>query len=74
MISSMEQLALFEIPWMIPSFAAALVMFTSPPGWPNRANAAGATKMGSEEGKERRVVVGDACETLFNLQGEGIRN
>ena len=42
-------------------------MLTSPPGWPSRANAAGATKMGREDEKERILVVGEACDTLFNL-------
>ena len=41
---------------MMPSLAEALVILTSPPECPRRANAAGATKMGSEEGKDKSVV------------------
>ena len=67
MISSMEHDALFEMAWMIPSAAAARRMFTSPPGWPSRARAAGATKMGSEERKERIFVSVETWETLFSL-------
>ena len=59
--------ALFEMVGMIPSAAAARTMFTSPPGWPRRASAVGATKMGREEGKERIFVSVETLETLFSL-------
>ena len=67
MTSSIEHDALFEMAWMIPSAAAARKMFTSPPGWPRRASAVGATKMGSEERKERIFVSVETSETLFSL-------
>jgi hypothetical protein len=63
----MEQLALFEIPWTIPSFAEALVILTSPPGCPNRAKAAGATKIGRDDGKDNSVVAALAWDILFSL-------
>jgi hypothetical protein len=53
---------------MMPSFAAALVILTSPPGCPNRARAAGATKIGREDGKDKSVVAALAWEILFSLQ------
>jgi hypothetical protein len=52
---------------MISSLPAAFVMFTSPPGCPSRASAAGATNIGKDEGKPRRVVAGSAWDILLSL-------
>jgi hypothetical protein len=53
----------------MPAFPAAFVKFISPSGWPSRANAAGAMKMGKLTGMPSIVELRSVPEIRLRIRG-----